>query len=78
MEDKGLHLDEVRARRGDEDIVCRSILGKKLHDVYSNERLKFAADRQLMELLKRQLLGVDVMEVFSPERVGKPCKQIWP
>ena len=46
-----------------------------MHDVYSNERLRLATSRQSMELPKRQLLGVDVMEVFSPERVGKLCKE---
>ena len=42
-EDKGLDLAEVRTRGEDEDIVCRSILGKNLNKVYSNERLHLAA-----------------------------------
>ena len=46
-----------------------------MHDVYSDERFQLAASRQSVELLNRQLLGVDVMEVFSPERVGKLCKE---
>ena len=31
-EDKSLALDGFRARKEDEDILCRSILGKNLHD----------------------------------------------
>ena len=73
--DQGADLDEVRARREDEDIVCRYVLGKNLHDVYSNERFQLAANRQSVEVMSRQLLGVDVMEIFSPERVGKLCKE---
>ena len=41
----------------------------------SNERLQLAADRNSVEVISRQLLGVDVMEIFSPERVGKLCKE---
>ena len=52
-EDKGLVLAEVRARKEDEDIVCGSILGKNLHDAYSNERFKLAFNRQSMELLEQ-------------------------
>ena len=37
VEDKGLELDEVCARKEDEDVVCRSIPGRNLHGVYSNE-----------------------------------------
>ena len=51
--DQGADLDEVRARREDEDIVCRYFLGKNLHDVYSNERLQLAANRQSVEVMNR-------------------------
>ena len=71
----GLDLDEVCARREDEAIVCQHFLANNLHDVYSNERRQFAASRQSTELVNRQLPGVDVMEVFCPERAGKPCKE---
>ena len=73
--EQGLDLDGVRARQEDEDMVCRHVLGQNLHDVYSNERLQLAASRQSVEMLIRQLRGVDVMEIFSPERVGKLCKE---
>ena len=73
--ERGVGLDGVRAQREDEDIVCRYLLGKNLHDAYSNERLQLAANRQSVEMMNRQLLGVDVMEIFIPERVGKLCKE---
>ena len=49
----------------DEDIVCRAILGKNLHDIYSSERIKLAVERQSMEHIKEQVMRVDVMEVFD-------------
>ena len=73
--DQGLNLDEVRVRQENQEIVCRHFRGKNLHDVYSNERHQLEAGRQSMELLNRQLLDVDVMEVFSFERVVKLCKE---
>ena len=68
-------LAAVQARREDEEIICKAILGKSLHEIYSNNRIKLAVDRQSVECLNKQMLGVDVMEVFSPERVGKLCKE---
>ena len=68
-------LDTMSARKKDEEIVCQAILGKNLHDIYSVSRIKLAVDRQTMESLKGQMSGVDVMEVFSPERVGKLCEE---
>ena len=65
----------MMAKKEGEEILCRAILGKNLHDVYSNARAKLAVNRQSMEQLNRELMGVDVMEVFSPERVGKFCKE---
>ena len=43
--------------------------------MYSSERLQLATNRQSVKMLHRQPLGVDVMEMFSPERVGKLCKE---
>ena len=68
-------VDSVRARKEDEEILCKAILGKSIHETYSNDRIKLAVDRQSVECLNKQMLGVDVMEVFSPERVGKLCKE---
>ena len=55
--------------------MCRAMLGKDLYDVYSGARIKLAVDRSSIEHLNRQILGVDVMEAFSPERAGKLCKE---
>ena len=41
--------------------------------MYSNERLQLAANRQSVEMMNRQLLGVDVMEISSPERESAGC-----
>ena len=64
-------VDSIRARRQDEEIVCKAVPGKNLHDFYSGARIRLAIERQSVERLNQQMLGVDVMEVFSPERVGK-------
>ena len=71
----GGDIDTMRARREHEDIACRAMLGKNLHDVFFNARIKPAVDSQSTEHLNRQILGVDVLEMFSPERVGKLCKE---
>ena len=55
--------------------MCQAIWGKSLHEMYSGAQIRFAVDRQFFEHRKQQLMGVDVMEVFSPERVGKFCKR---
>lgn len=68
-------LDMINEKKTDEMIVSQAILGKNLHDVYSNERIILAVNRQSVENMSAQMASVDVMEVFSPERVGKACKQ---
>ena len=37
-ENMGVDLIAVRARKKDEDIVCRALLGKNLHDIFSNKK----------------------------------------
>ena len=41
-----LSPSEIQARKEDEEILCKAILGKDLHEVYSGERIKLAVDRQ--------------------------------
>ena len=41
----------------------------------SATRIKLVVGRQSAEHMNRPILAVDVMEVFSPERVGKLCKK---
>ena len=48
--------------------MCRAMLRKNLHDIFSNERIKLALERQLAEHTSRQILGVDAMEMFSPRQ----------
>ena len=98
MED--LHMTDlgaIAARKEDEWIVCQAVLGKDLHEVFTNKRVQLAVDRQCAEYDMAQarviahpgvgdpsaglpgkdgcsgLAGVDVVEVFSPERVGQAC-----
>ena len=52
-------LSAVEARRADERIVCQAILGENLHDVYSNERIALAINRQSAEYMMSQ--GVPAM-----------------
>ena len=39
----------------DERIVCMAAMGKNLHDIYSNERITLAVNRQSAELLTSAL-----------------------
>ena len=76
-DDSNMKMDElnmINEKRTDEMIVSQAIIGKNLHDVYSNERIILAVNRQSVENMNAQMASVDVMEVFSPERVGKACK----
>lgn len=67
-------LNEVRARKEDEDIVCRALLGKSLQKAYSNQIIKLAVNRQIAESMMKERNSTDVMEAFSPERVSQTCK----
>ena len=66
---------DVLIRKEDEYIVGQAVLGKNLHDVYSHLRIEMAINRQSAEYMSKQLSSVDVMEVFSPERVGEMCRE---
>ena len=77
-DDSNMKTDElnmINEKRTDEMIVSQAILGKNLHDVYSNKRIILAVNRQSVENMNAQMASVDVMEVFSPACVGKACKQ---
>ena len=47
------------------------MLGGDLTEVYSNGRMKLAANRHMVT----QLLKVDISEMFSPERVTTVCEK---
>ena len=102
-----MSLDAIKARNVDERIVCQSILGKNLHDVYSNKWIELAIKRESAKRLMQEspevgdkltgtarvlaalevgdqfagvsgcseLQSTDIVQVFSPERVGKLCKE---
>ena len=71
----GMQLNEIMAKREDEIILNKAILGHSLHEVYSNQRIRLAVERNKMEGLNKQLASTDVCEMFSPERVTAVCKQ---
>ena len=67
---------EVERQRAEDDLILsKAILGKSLHELYSNKRIELAISRKHMENINRQLDAVDVCEIFSPERVTGVCKQ---
>ena len=72
--DDGADVDAIHDRKENQLILSRAILGKSLHEVYSNERIGLAVDRDAVESLN-ELASTDVSEMFSPERVTKVCKQ---
>ena len=107
---------DLVTRKEDEHIIAQAILGKSLHEVYSNARIELAISRQSAEHMMSvastipqrgtkpggggerdddarvnaapevgvlltgviggsELASTDVVEVFSPERVGEMCKK---
>ena len=48
-------LSAINARMEDERIVCMAVLGKDLHDIFSNERVSLAIERQSAEHLMSTL-----------------------
>ena len=85
-DDSNMKMDElnmINEKRTDEMIVSQAILGKNLHDVYSNERIILAVNRQSVENMNAQMASVDVMEVFSPSALAKLASssglsRVWP
>ena len=116
MEMQAEDLSMMNEKKIDSYIVCQAILGKDLHEVYSQSRIRLAVDRQSVEHLFRldadsearasgppqrgtrpgggdtsvdaapqrgtrpggvlgdaEVGSVDVVDIFSPERVGKAC-----
>ena len=47
---------KMAARREGEDIICRALLGKSLHEVYSNQRIDLAVERHTVELMKKEAI----------------------
>ena len=47
-------LGAIAARQEDDWIVCQTVLGKDLHEVFSNARVQLAVDRQSAVLMMRQ------------------------
>ena len=59
----------IAAKAEDAKILYHAVLGHSLTEVYSNQRIKLAADR----FVASKLMSVDVSEIFSPERVSAVC-----
>ena len=67
----GIDVDSLAAKKEDQLILYHAILGHDLTESYSNARLTLAGSRHIIG----QLMGVDMCEMFSPERVTAVCKQ---
>ena len=52
-------------------IIQKAMLGYQLHEVYSNSRIDLAVKRQMSESMMKNMMRVDVTEVFSPERIAR-------
>ena len=73
--DAEVKAEDERQRKEDDLIMTKAILGHSLHEIYSNHRIQLAIGRKHVERMSRDLDGVDVCEIFSPERVTAVCKQ---
>ena len=56
-------LNALNVRREDERIVCLAVTGKNLHDVFSNERITLAVNRQSAEHLMSALSDPSIFAV---------------
>ena len=65
-DEDGLDVDLLREKREDMRIVSLALLGRSIHEVYSNSRIDIAVARQSAEGMI--LMSADVTEIFSPER----------
>ena len=63
----------LQVKREDMKIVSLALLGRSIHEVYSNARIDVAVARQSAEAM--MLMSTDVTEIFSPERVASVCKE---
>ena len=68
-ENDGVDVDSLAARKEDQLILYHAILGHDLTETYSNARLNLAGDRHIVG----QVMGFDMSEMFSPERVTAVC-----
>ena len=66
-----IDFDSLAAKKEDQLILYHAILRLDLTETYSNARLPLAGNRHVMG----QRMGVDMSEMFSPEKVTAVCKQ---
>jgi hypothetical protein len=72
-DEEGMDADSLQVKREDMKIVSLALLGRSIHEVYSNARIDVAVARQSAEAM--MLMSTDVTEIFSPERVASVCKE---
>ena len=63
-ENDGIDVDSIAAKKQDQDILYHAMLGQDLMEIYSNRKIKLAADRHMVSAL----LSTDISEM-SPEIV---------
>ena len=52
-----------------------AILGRSIHETYSNSRIDLAVTRQTAEAIMSGPMNTDVTEIFSLERVAQVCRE---
>ena len=72
-EKSSMDLSPMKAMREEEFASSRAIPGHSLHEVYSNQMLPLAVDRNSVECMMKQLKHTNVCEIFSPECVAAVC-----
>ena len=74
-DENDLDIDSLRAKQEDMKIVSLAILGRSIHESYSNSRIELAVSRQIAETMMIGLMSTDVTEISSPERVAQVCRE---
>ena len=74
-DENDLDIDSLRAKQEDIHIVSMAILGRSIHESYSNSRIELAVSCQTAEAMINGLMNTDVTEIFSPERVAQVCRE---
>ena len=72
-DEDGLDIDSLREKREHMRIVNLALLGRSIHEAFSNSRIDTAVARQGAEAM--MLMSADVTEIFSPECVATACKE---
>ena len=74
-DENDLDMVSLRARQEDVKIESLAILGRSIHETYSNSRIELAVTRQTAKAMMNGLMSTHVTEIFSPERDAQVCRE---